>query len=77
MRILVFLVGKAKESRLHAEGEEHENQSHVCIEIRHHAVTAARCCDDVCVKRNEQVIEKSAHYAAKSVDGGVLSKRFH
>ena len=38
VRILPLLVGKAEEGRLHAEGEDHQQQCHVGIQVRHHAV---------------------------------------
>ena len=74
--ILVFLVGKAEESGLHAECEDDEYQRNVGIEIGHHAVSTTCDGEYVGIERYEQIIEKPAYDAAHSVDSSIFEKRF-
>ena len=74
--ILVFLVGKAEESGLHAECEDDEYQRNVGIEIGHHAVSTTCDGEHVGIERYEQIIEKPAYDAAHSVDSSIFEKRF-
>ena len=74
--ILVFLVGKAEESGLHAECEDDEYQRNVGIEIGHHAVSTTCDGEYVGIEGYEQIIEKPAYDAAHSVDSSIFEKRF-
>ena len=68
-----LVVGVAEERRLHAEGEDHQNERHVGIDVGADAVVARSGRHIVGVERHEQVVEKTTHYAGQTVDGCVFS----
>ena len=77
MWVLAFLIGKAEEGSFHAEGEYHQYQCYIGVEVCHNAIATAGNGDDVSVEWYQQVVKEPAYYAAKAVYRGVLSERFH
>ena len=59
--LLLVLVGKAEEGRLHAEGQDDQDQGHVAVEVGDDAVLAG--IEHTGIDGYEQVVEESAHNA--------------
>ena len=74
--IRTLLVGKIEKSRLHAEGQDYQQESRVGVDIGHHAVASRGGGDVVSVERNEQIVQKSAHNATQSIDDRVGKEFF-
>ena len=76
LRILAFLVGEAEEGGLHSVCENHHQQCRIGIYVGDDAIASTRGRQFCRVQRYKQIIKKSAYDAAKTVNGGVLSKGF-
>ncbi len=70
--ILLRLVGKTEEARLHAVIENHEEDSRHCVEDGHYAVFSRR--EKMHVKRHKEPVEETPQDAAHAVDGRVLGQ---
>ena len=68
-RFVRSLVYETEESGFHAESQEHQQQSHETINLSDDTIATARSSQLCRVERHEQVIEKTPHNAAQSVDG--------
>ena len=74
--IHALLVHESEESGLHAEGQHHDENSHIGIDVRDDAIFASCRSEFQCLYRHEQVIDKTCHNAAQAIDGGILCQRF-
>ena len=61
-------VGEIEIGRLHAEGQYHQQQRRVGVDVGHHPVAARGRRDVVSVYRDKQIVQKSANDAAQAVD---------
>ena len=74
-RLFTFLVGEAEESGFHSESQNHQNQSHIGINIGHYSVTSGTGRQHGGVKRYEQIVQKASDNAAQSINCGVFHHR--
>ena len=72
--VVPFLIGEAEECGLHAEDEQHQHHCHIGIDVGDSAVATRGGCEFVRVERHQQIVEKSAYYAAQPIYCGVLDK---
>ena len=63
-RIVLAVVGETEEARLHAEGKQHQCQSHPSINICHHAIASALRGHRHGIDRYQQIIQKSPYDTA-------------
>ena len=73
-RVGIGLVGKAEESRFHAESQQYQYQCRIGIHVRHYAITARYSRDDRRIERHQQIIQKPSDNAAQSVDCRIFSQ---
>ena len=73
---LALIVGESEERRLHAKSQYGEEQSCVRIHVCAHTIVARSLGHIVCVEWDEQVVEKTSHYARESVYGRIFGQSF-
>ena len=76
-RVLALLVREAEEGRLHAVGQDDQEEGGVGVQVRDDPVAAAGRRDLVGIEGNEQVVQEPPDDAAESVDGRILGQGFH
>lgn len=76
VRIVAFLVGKAEETRLHAIGEDDEQEGRPSVEVGDDTIVGLLR-EDVGIERHKEPVEEPADDGRKPVDDGLLRQYFH
>ena len=76
LAILAFLIREIEEGGLHAEGENHQQQGSIGVDVGDDAIATRGSGDMVGVEGNEQVVEEPANDAAQAIDDRVGEKLF-
>lgn len=74
LRVFLRLVDIAEEGGLHAVSEDDKEERRIGVDVGDDAVLSARCGKGCCLNGHKQVVDEATRNAAKTVDGGVLSK---
>ena len=76
VRVLLVLVGKAEEPRLHTIGEYHQQERRPRIEVGDNTVIRLLR-QHIGVQRHQQPVEELADNGRETVDNGVFRQTFH
>ena len=76
VRVRTLFVGKAEEPRLHAVGEDDQQQRRPCVEIGYDTIVGLLR-QHIGVERHQQPVEKLTDDRRKPVDSGLLRQDFH
>ncbi len=72
LTVHALLVHEPEERRLHAEGQHHDQNRHIGINVGDDAVFASCRGKFHGLYRHEQVVDKTGHDAAQAIDSGVF-----
>ena len=76
LRVVALAVSETEEPRLHAVGQDHQQQRRPRVQVRDDAVVR-RLLQHICVQRHKEPVQELAHNATDAVYGSVFGQRTH